>query len=78
MKLRDIAERLHCSLEGDGDLDITRVAAIEQAQPGDLTFIANPKYQSQITTTRASAITLSFSLLGTAVFTSERSSKPVS
>jgi len=64
LKLRDIAERLHCSLEGDGDLDIHRVAAIEQAQPGDLTFIANPKYQSQLTSTRASAIIVSTSMPG--------------
>lgn len=25
MKLRDLAERLDCRLEGDGDLDVTRV-----------------------------------------------------
>jgi UDP-3-O-[3-hydroxymyristoyl] glucosamine N-acyltransferase len=59
LKLRDIAERLQCSLEGDGNLEIARVAAIEQAQPGDLTFIANPRYQAQIATTRASAIIVS-------------------
>lgn len=56
MTLREIAERLHCHLEGEGDLDIRRVAGIEQAGPGDLSFIANPKYQSQITSTKASAV----------------------
>ena len=35
---------------------IARVAGIEQAGPGDLTFIANPKYQSFLHTTRASAV----------------------
>lgn len=59
MKLREIAERLQCRLEGDGDVEIQRVAGIEQAQPGDLSFIANPKYQSQITTTRAAAVIVS-------------------
>ena len=58
MKLRDLADRLHCRLEGDGDLDITRVAGIEDAGPGDLTFLANPKYASLVTETRASAIIL--------------------
>ena len=31
LKLRDIAERLQCRLEGDGDVDIVRVAAIHKA-----------------------------------------------
>jgi UDP-3-O-[3-hydroxymyristoyl] glucosamine N-acyltransferase len=58
MKLREIADRLQCRLgrDGDGDIDIRRVAGIDQAGPGDLTFVANPKYQSQLTTTRASAV----------------------
>ena len=56
MTLRELAERLQCRLEGDGDLAITRVAGIEQAGPGDLTFIANPKYHSFLQTTRASAV----------------------
>ena len=56
MKLRDLAARLDCRLEGDGDLDIRRVAGIEQAQPGDLTFIAHEKYVAKLATTRASAV----------------------
>jgi UDP-3-O-[3-hydroxymyristoyl] glucosamine N-acyltransferase len=58
LKLRDLAERLHCRLEGDGDLDIVRVAGIEDAGSGDLTFLANPKYASLLAGTRASAIIL--------------------
>jgi UDP-3-O-[3-hydroxymyristoyl] glucosamine N-acyltransferase len=47
LKLRELAERLHCRLESAADdVDIVRVAGIEQAQPGDLTFIANPRYQT--------------------------------
>jgi UDP-3-O-[3-hydroxymyristoyl] glucosamine N-acyltransferase len=56
LKLREIAERLDCRLDGDGDIEIRRVAGIERAESGDLTFIANPKYQSQLQTTRASAV----------------------
>ena len=44
MKLRELAERLACRLEGDGEIEIVRVAGIEDAGPGDLTFVANPKY----------------------------------
>ena len=56
MRLRDIADRLECRLEGDGEIDIQRVAGIEQAGPGDLTFFANPRYSAQLQATRASAV----------------------
>jgi UDP-3-O-[3-hydroxymyristoyl] glucosamine N-acyltransferase len=58
LKLRDIADRLQCRLDGDGDVDIVRVAAIHKAGPGDLTFVANARYQPKLATTRASAVIL--------------------
>ena len=58
MRLRDLAERLRCRLEGDGDVEIRRVAGIERAGPGDLTFVANPRYASLLKSTRASAVIL--------------------
>lgn len=58
MKLRDLAERLACRLEGDGDVEIVRIAGIQHAEPGDLTFLANPKYESAVAHTRASAVLL--------------------
>ena len=58
MKLHTIAERLGCALEGDGTVEIARVAAIEDAGPGDLTFFANPKYAAELRSTRASAVIL--------------------
>jgi UDP-3-O-[3-hydroxymyristoyl] glucosamine N-acyltransferase len=58
LKLRDIAERLGCHLDGDGELEIRRVAAIEQAGPGDLTFFTNPKYAAELRHTTASAVIL--------------------
>jgi UDP-3-O-[3-hydroxymyristoyl] glucosamine N-acyltransferase len=58
LKLQEIAERLGCVLEGDGRIEITRVARIEDAGPGDLTFFANPKYASELRSTRASAVIL--------------------
>jgi UDP-3-O-[3-hydroxymyristoyl] glucosamine N-acyltransferase len=54
--LRELAERLHCRLEGDGGIEITRVAPIDEAGPGDLTFLSNPKYASKLGATRASAV----------------------
>lgn len=58
MKLQIIATHLGCALEGDGDVEIARVAAIEDAGPGDLTFFANPKYAAELQSTRASAVIL--------------------
>ncbi|HEU4926190.1 MAG TPA: UDP-3-O-(3-hydroxymyristoyl)glucosamine N-acyltransferase [Vicinamibacterales bacterium] len=56
MKLSELAARLECTVEGDGDIDITRVAAIEDAGPGELTFFANPKYADALKRTLASAV----------------------
>jgi len=56
MKLREIASALGCDLIGDGDIEITGVAGMEHAAPGDLTFLANPKYAPKVKHSRASAI----------------------
>lgn len=56
MKLGEIAEKLGCRLEGDGNVEITGVAGIEEAQPGQLTFLDNRKYFPLAKTTQASAI----------------------
>ena len=58
MKLGDLAAALDCALEGDGDVEIERVSGIQDAGPGDLTFVANPKYEKLLTTTKASAVIL--------------------
>ena len=59
MKLGEIASALGCGLSGDGDVEITGVAGMEQAGPTELTFLANPKYAPQVKTTRAAAILIS-------------------
>ena len=56
MKLRELAERLECQLEGDGDLEIRGVAGLEQAGEGDVTFFANPRYAAALRRTRATAV----------------------
>jgi UDP-3-O-[3-hydroxymyristoyl] glucosamine N-acyltransferase len=61
MTLREIADRIGCRLEGngdDGDIEIAGVASIQQARPGDLTFFANSKYAAQLAGTKASAVIL--------------------
>lgn len=59
MKLQAIADRLGCLLEGDGSVDIHRITGLEEAGPGDLTFLSNPKYQARLRSTRASAVIIS-------------------
>ena len=56
MKLVDLAHHLGATLQGDPTAAITGVAAIETAGPGELTFVANPKYAALARTTRASAV----------------------
>jgi UDP-3-O-[3-hydroxymyristoyl] glucosamine N-acyltransferase len=56
LKLHDLAEKLACRLEGDGNVEIRRVASLEEAVPGDVTFFANPKYAAALKRTRASAV----------------------
>lgn len=59
MKLGTLAERLGCRLDGAGinpDLEIRRVNSLDDAGPGDVTFLANPKYAASVAGTRATAI----------------------
>jgi UDP-3-O-[3-hydroxymyristoyl] glucosamine N-acyltransferase len=59
MKLSEIAEFLNGELVGDPHLDISGLAKIEEAGPGDLTFVANPKYLQYIESTNATAVLIS-------------------
>ncbi|HXC97394.1 MAG TPA: UDP-3-O-(3-hydroxymyristoyl)glucosamine N-acyltransferase [Edaphobacter sp.] len=55
--LAKMAEYLDATLHGgDPTAEITRVAGIENAGPGDLTFVSNPKYAALARTTKATAI----------------------
>jgi len=60
MKLSALASALHARLDnGSPDIEITGLNGIEQAGPGELTFVSNPKYASAARTTRASAVIVS-------------------
>ncbi len=64
MKLKHLAEALGCELVGDGDIEITGVAGMEQASASQLTFLANPKYAHKVKSSRAAAILVSQPLTG--------------
>lgn len=56
MTLGELARRLECPLEGDAGIEVKRVAPIDSAGPGEVTFLANPRYVAALATTRASAV----------------------
>ncbi|MGS2760850.1 UDP-3-O-(3-hydroxymyristoyl)glucosamine N-acyltransferase [Sinomicrobium sp. M5D2P9] len=49
-----IAGILEGDVIGNPDVEVSRLAKIEEGTEGDLTFLANPKYRSYIYTTKAS------------------------
>ncbi len=56
MQLQQLAELLGAELQGNPAIEITGVAGIEQAVPGQVTFVSNPKYAALARTTSASAV----------------------
>jgi UDP-3-O-[3-hydroxymyristoyl] glucosamine N-acyltransferase len=56
ISVQDIAAALHADVDGDGELALERVAKIEEAARGDISFLANPKYLKYLETTGASAV----------------------
>ena len=56
MKLAELARFLGATCHGDPDQEITGVEGIERAGPGQLTFVANPKYTPFARTTKAGAV----------------------
>jgi UDP-3-O-[3-hydroxymyristoyl] glucosamine N-acyltransferase len=59
MLLRHLASQLGCELLGDGEIEITGVAGMEHAIPGQVTFLANLTYAPKVKQTKASAILVS-------------------
>ena len=57
-RLGEIVARLGGELIGDQDPEIRRIATLENAGPGDLSFVSHAKYLRQLSETRASAVIL--------------------
>jgi len=54
--LEELAQELGGVIVGDGSTPIRGVAGIREAQPGDITFLANARYDAYVAQTRASAV----------------------
>jgi UDP-3-O-[3-hydroxymyristoyl] glucosamine N-acyltransferase len=59
---KQIAQLIDGKIEGNPEAKISKVAKIEDAKEGDLSFIANPKYEEHIYTTSASVLIVNDSL----------------
>jgi len=60
---QQIAALLQGKLEGDPERKVSNVAKIEEAGPGDLCFLSNPKYEEYLYTSSASAVLVNETLV---------------
>ncbi len=58
LTLQEIAARLGGRLLGDGAVSISRITTLDKAQAGEISFLTNSKYRSQLASTHASALIL--------------------
>ncbi len=57
-RLADLAVRFGCELRGDPDALVERVAPLQDAGPGSISFLANPRYRRHLAHTRATAVVI--------------------
>ncbi len=55
-RLSDLAARIGARLDGEGSAVVTGIASLEDAVPGQVSFLANPKYTGLALASKASAI----------------------
>jgi UDP-3-O-[3-hydroxymyristoyl] glucosamine N-acyltransferase len=58
VRLAELAVRFGCELRGDAEAEVTGVATLQEAGPGALAFLANPRYRRHLAGTRATAVVL--------------------
>ena len=56
--LREITERFGGEVAGNPSVEVSRVATLETAEPGDIAFFSNERYLSQLKSTHAGAVIL--------------------
>ncbi len=63
-RLGEIATALGAELKGDPDLEVTGLATLQAATPGQISFLANPSYAKYLASTQASAVIMSPAAVG--------------
>lgn len=56
MTLKELAERIGATLEGDPAAEVRSCSTLDQAGAGQVSFLANPRYEKQLETTAATAV----------------------
>lgn len=56
VRLREIVDRFGGELNGDGDREVSGFVTLQDAGPGNLAFLANPKYRSYLESTKAGCV----------------------
>jgi len=54
--LKDLAQAIEAELTGDGSLIVSGASTLEEAGPGQVSFLSNPKYAPQLEQTKAVAV----------------------
>jgi len=54
--LAELAKRIGAVLVGDGERAVSGPASLQEAGPDEVSFLAQPRYQAQLQTTRAAAV----------------------
>jgi len=63
LSAKTLAEHLSGKVIGDPEMEVSGVARIEHGKPGQLCFLANPKYEHYLYTTKASVVLISNALI---------------
>ena len=58
IRLSELVDILGGELTGDGNLEVVGIAALSDAGPTHLTFLSNPKYRAQASSSKAAALIL--------------------
>jgi len=56
LTLAQLAERIGAELAGDATIRVSSAATLEDATPGDISFLSNPSYAKLLQTTKAGAV----------------------
>jgi UDP-3-O-[3-hydroxymyristoyl] glucosamine N-acyltransferase len=67
IRVDELARTLGGTVVGDGAALVTGVAGIREARSGDITFLANPRYEPYLEQTRATAVLLAEEKPGAAI-----------
>jgi UDP-3-O-[3-hydroxymyristoyl] glucosamine N-acyltransferase len=76
MTVEELAREIGADVVGDGNQQITGTNTLEDAQPGQIGFLANAKYAKQIEATNASAVIVAPSVVPQKHITLLKSSDP--